>query len=194
MAENVFTKILTSGDKAGYSPLSSTKATNWFRNQAQGASASGSGVIRQLGAQATGGIEIGKMYLFKYDPKLKSDLPYYDSYPLIFPFDNAPGGFYGINFHYLPMVYRAKLMDALISLADSKTDRATRLKLSYQILKSSSKFRYFKPCVKHYLNKHVKSRFINIDSSQWDIALFLPLQRFNKASAATVYRDSTGKF
>lgn len=194
MAENVFTKILTAGEQAGYSPLSSSKAVNWFRNQAQGASASGSGVIRQLSSQATSGIEIGKMYMFRYDPKLKEQLPYYDSFPLIFPFDYAPGGFYGINFHYLPMVYRAKLMDALISLADEKKDRATRIKLSYQILKNSAKFRYFKPCVKHYLNKHVKSRFINIDSSQWDIALFLPLQRFNKASASAVYRDSLGKF
>ena len=47
--------------------------------------------------------EIGKMYLFQYDAKHKKILPYWDRFPLIFPFDYAKDGFYGINLHYLPV-------------------------------------------------------------------------------------------
>jgi hypothetical protein len=41
-----------------------------------------------------------------------------------------------------------------------------------------------------YLNEHVKSRFIKIESAEWDIALFLPTERFQKSSKQTVWKDS----
>jgi hypothetical protein len=51
----------------------------------------------------------------------------------------------------------------------------------------------YKPCFKHYLNSNVKSRKLLIDSVEWDISLFLPLQRFQKASASQIYADSLRK-
>lgn len=191
---NVFDKILSDSATRGIVPSRTVDARNWFRSEAQkvGArSASPSRLIGQLETQSVEGISMGSMYLFGYDPKLKSSLPYYDRFPLIFPFAGAPGGFYGLNVHYLPLVMRARLMDALYSLTSNKKyDSSTVLKLSYDVLSRASKFRYFKPCVKHYLNKHVRTDFILIDPKQWDIALFLPLQRFAKADAAKVYLDS----
>ena len=38
--------------------------------------------------------------------------------------------------------------------------------------------------------EHVKSRFIKIESAEWDIALFLPTERFQKSSKQTVWKDS----
>jgi len=36
----------------------------------------------------------------------------------------------------------------------------------------------------------MKSRFIYINPTEWDIALFLPLAQFEKASKQQVYADS----
>ena len=54
----------------------------------------------------------------------------------------------------------------------------------------SSKFRFFRPCVKRYLLSNVRSRFIKINSDTWDLALFLPTERFIKANKTKVFRDS----
>jgi len=174
-------------------------ATNWLRQTASKAASRHVSPTRimsqkQMMTRARGGITIGQMYLFAYDPKHKKTLPYYDRFPLIFPFDYADGGFYGINLHYLSPQHRAQLMDALYGLINNlDQDETTQLRLSYQILKRSSKFKYFAPCVKHYLNSHVQSPFYYINPDEWDAALFLPLQRFEKASSSKVYVDSINK-
>ena len=135
--------------------------------------------------------QIGQMMLFEYDPKHKDTLPYYDRFPLIFPINIAKGGFLGMNMHYLPPRLRAQLMDALYDAANNERfDEKTRLDISYRILSQSSKYRLFKPTVKRYLTKHVRSRFVRINASEWDIALFLPLQSFQKGSVQKVYADS----
>lgn len=140
------------------------------------------------------GPEVGSMYHFIYDPKGKKTLPYYDKFPLIFMVGPASGGFYGINLHYLPPTLRAVLMDRLYTLStDKKYDSKTKLALSYDVLSGAAKFNYFKPTFKHYLIGHVKSRFIKINSSEWDIALFLPTQNFAKSSTDKVYADSRKK-
>ncbi len=172
--------------------LNSNNSKDWFRNKAASInSADPSTFLSKSKAQESRAATIGQMYLFNYDPKLKEDLPYYDRYPLIFPFSQAKDGFLGLNMHYLPLTYRGKLMDALYTIAVSDKDKnITGLQMSYQILTNASRFRFFKPCVKHYLNSHVRSRFVKIDPTEWDIALFLPFQRFEKASISKVYKDS----
>lgn len=135
----------------------------------------------------------GHMYIFNYDPKHKETLPFYDRYPIVFPIKIEADSFLGLNLHYLPHLYRAKLMDALYDLTtDKKFDEKTRLRLSYNLLNSATKYKYFEPCVKRYLKSHVRSRFLNIPSNEWDIALFLPLERFT-VSKSKVYQDSINK-
>ena len=137
---------------------------------------------------------IGKMYLFNYDPKLKDKLPYYDMFPLVFPIEFYNDGFLGINLHYLPPVFRARLMDALYeTINNDKYDKTTKLRISYQILNGASRFRYFKPCIKRYLINHVRSPFMYIAPDEWDITVLLPLGKFAKASVTEVYRDSLTK-
>src|SRR5690606_41052373 len=46
----------------------------------------------------------GRFYLYKYDPKTKEQMPYYDAMPLVLITDVTPDGWYGINFHYMPPV------------------------------------------------------------------------------------------
>jgi hypothetical protein len=82
-------------------------------------------------------------------------------------------------------------MDALYdTVSNNRYDDSTRLRLSYNILKGASKYKAYKPTIKKYLGSHVRSRFIEIKPVEWDIALFLPIQSFKKASSATVYSDA----
>lgn len=186
-----FDEILAQGIRAGQVPARTQTARTWFRNAARGTSATPENIVRTERARYKNRISMGKMYLFNYDPKTKETLPYYDRYPLIFPVQGAPGGFYGINVHYLPYQLRAKLMDALYDLSSNKRyDENTKLRLSYEVLNGAAKYKAFKPTFKRYLSNHVRSRFIEISSSEWDIALFLPLESFAKASKSSVWADS----
>lgn len=186
----VFDDLLLRGVRSGETPARTQASRDWFRNQARRASVRPMQISRDRD-RITGRAAVGRMYFFFYDPKTKADLPYYDTFPLIFKVANTQGGFYGINLHYLPYKLRAKLMDALYEIvSNQKYDDSTRLRLSYQLLNSASKYRYFKPTFKKYLNKHVRSRFVEINPSEWDIALFLPVERFEKASKSTVWKDS----
>ena len=139
--------------------------------------------------------DIGRMYMFSYNPKHKDTLPYYDIFPLIFPIQFSNDGFLGLNLHYLPPVLRARLMDALYSIANNnKYDNTTKLRVSYQILNGAAKYKYFKPCLKQYLWNHINSKFINVEPKNWDSALMLPTERFQKATKDKVWRDSKGMF
>jgi hypothetical protein len=186
-----FDSILAKGVRAGQIPARTNAAREWFRKEAKKTRVTPESLMKEDRTQLKNRATIGKMYLFGYDPKHKKTLPYYDTFPLIFKVRNVPGGFYGINLHYLPLPLRAKLMDALYDLTtNSKYDDSTKLKLRYNILKGISKYKYYKPTFKMYLNQHVRGRFLEISSTDWDTALFLPLERFKKSSKSKVWRDS----
>lgn len=188
----IYAQLLAEGTRLGVLAGRVTEARQWFREQAaETVVKSPARLITQGGASLVTKARPGFMYMFQYDPKTKQSLPYYDRFPLVFPFRITNEGFYGINLHYLPLNYRASLMDSLYNLTNNKLyNETTKLKLSYDILESSSKFRFFKPCVKQYLNNHVKSRMLFVPSEQWDTALFLPTARFVKANQQTVHTDS----
>ena len=191
MVSKVFDEILAQGVRAGQIPARTQQSRDWFRTTARRTRVTPQSVIRGERARYKNRVTMGKMYLFNYDPKHKDTLPYYDRFPLIFPVDKAPGGFYGINMHYLPHVLRARLMDALYELSrDKRYDERTRLRLSYSILNGATKYKAFRPTFKRYLSNHVRSRFIEITSSEWDIALMMPLQKFAKASSSKVWADA----
>jgi len=192
----VFDDLLVKGVRQGHIPARTKDARNWFRTKAQKIGRTRVQPEDMLRENKTvDNVEIGNMYHFKYDPKHKKTLPYYDTFPLIFMVGAADGGFYGINLHYLPPKLRAKLMDELYSLtSNNRYDEKTKLMISYKILQGASKMKYFKPTFKHYLADHVKSKFIKVDSAEWDIALFLPTGRFKFATTQKVYSDSRKQF
>ena len=139
-------------------------------------------------------VSLGKLYFYRYDPKTKGKLPYYDRLPLVIPFAPTKQGFYGLNLHYLPPILRAKLFDALYDTAtNTKLDSKTRLRITYEKLATMSKFRFFKPCLKQYLFNHVRSQFIEIHPTEWNTALMLPCAQFKKAREDVVWKDSRDK-
>lgn len=137
--------------------------------------------------------EIGRLYMYVYDPKHKDTLPYYDVFPMVFITDFYPDGFLGMNVHYLPYLLRAKLMEALLKHQKQVTRRGKReqyLDISYAILKTAAASKYFKPTVKRYLFDHVRSPFAEVLEPEWENALFLPVEQFRKKSKREVWADS----
>lgn len=195
MAAKLFDDILLKGIRSGQVPARTKEARDWYRDQARGVAKSSiqeERLIRQMGTERyENRFRLGHMYMFIYDPKHKDTLPYYDRFPLIFPINRAKGGFLGMNLHYLPLQLRAKLMDSLYEVSSNdRYDETTKMRVSYDILNGASKYKEFKPTVKHYLASQVRTRLVYVNPTEWDIALFLPTERFEKASKTQVWADS----
>lgn len=166
----------------------SNRSGTWYRQQVNKV-ATGT-TARQLFRQGklTGRPSVGRLNLFGYNPKLRKTLPFYDIFPLVLPVDTIPGGFIGMNFHYLPPMLRFKLLDRLQATAsDRRFDKNTKFDVSYNDIKRMS---LVKPTIKKYLYSHVQTGFLRINANEAAIAIYLPVQRFKKASEATVYANS----
>lgn len=203
MPAYIFDRMLQRGASAGITPSIKRDSRNWFRDQSKAVTtASPARMLRSQASRLTDKPLIGRMYLFNYDPKNKQKLPYYDRFPLVFPISStrtsglavSGGSFLGINLHYLPPPLRARLMDALYDTATTKNiDENTRLRISYNILQQASRYRFFKPCIKRYLISQVQTKFFYVEPSEWEMALFLPLDRFVGANKTRIYADSRNR-
>ena len=192
MAGRLFDKLEQEAFRAGIAAR--TKASmEWFRSTVSNRKVSRAALISDGPTRSTQ--VYGSMYNFQYDPKTKSTLPYYDRFPLCIPVQKAKGGFYGLNLHYLHPLVRAQFLDSLYDITNNdKYDRSTKFKLTYQVLKSTSRMKFFKPCLKHYLSGHIKSPLLLIEPADWEIAIFLPTESFRKVDKNTVWSESRSKF
>jgi hypothetical protein len=175
--------------------LRTKESQDWFRRKAAAmGKVDRNALMKEEPVQLRNRQGVGNMYMFFYDPKHKKTLPYYDAFPLVIVIGPAEGGFLGLNLHYLPLALRAKFLDGLMDITNNKRyDETTKFGLSYEMLQKASKMKYFKPCIKHYLKSHVRSRFALVEAPEWEIATFLPTADFQKASATQVYKDSRKK-
>ena len=172
------------------------KSAKWFMDRVRsiGREEAKADLLRQAKIQGIADgtkPKIGHMYTYLYDAKWKDELPYWDKFPLIFLTDIYKDGWLGINLHYLPVRGRAIFMYKLLGLTNNeKMDESTKLKLSYQILKSSTKYKEMQPCVKRYLGSQLRSKMLHIPASDWETALYLPTAQFVGASNRKVWKDS----
>ena len=133
----------------------------------------------------------GGLFFFYYDPKTKEDLPYYDRFPLVLMLEKYDDGFLGLNLHYLPIKYRVAFMNKLLDYGRFDEDGdPVRIRITYDILSATKRFKEVRPCIKRYLTSHVKSRILAVQPEEWETAVFLPVQQFKKAKADKVWRDS----
>jgi hypothetical protein len=173
------------------------KSRGWFENQVALLTKQNLTPQKVLAGnpdQLTTTLVPGNLYMYGYDPKLKAELPYYDRFPLVFPFRKTPTGFIGLNMHYLPYNLRIVLLDKLMVFrSNNRMDETTRLKYSWATIDGVSRFEAAIPCVKQYLTGHVKTQFRKIDSDDWATAMLLPVERFVGASKQEVWTESKKK-
>jgi hypothetical protein len=190
-----FDQVRTKMQRYGLRPLTK-QARNWLTDSIRKAASPSQQQLfrRSVVESSMSGALIGKMFLYAYDAKLKDELPFWDAFPLIFVVEVYKDGWLGINLHYLPMRLRLQLFDALLGLAnDSSLDKVQRLRLGYRLLKGFSEFPLVRPCIKRYLATHVESSLLEVKPIDWETAVFLPCEQFQKASNETVWADSREK-
>ena len=191
MAGSLFYRLEQEAFRAGITARSD-EAKTWFRQKVKQLGK----VNRQQLLQDEALIRksrtmMGNMYMYFYDPKHRETLPYYDMFPLTIMVKRAPGGFYGMNLHYLKPIVRAKFLDNLSeTLTNEDYDETTRFRVRYNLLDSVAKYRDFRPCFKHYLSSHIDSRIVLVQPPEWEIAIFLPTEQFAKANKTQVWKDS----
>ena len=161
----------------------------WFQDKVQGLQRpSVQKLMSDSALDPQGKSVIGEMYMYMYDPKLKKTLPYYDRFPLVLPLKRFENGFLGINFHYLPIPLRIRLLDRLVDFSNNtKFDESTTLDVDYDKVKD---IRLVRPTIHRYISGRVKTDFRRIDADEFTVATLLPVQRFAKASVGQVYSDS----
>jgi hypothetical protein len=69
-------------------------------------------------------------------------------------------------------------------------DEVKKIKITYDILDSARRLKEFRPCLKRYLYSHIKSRILTVQPAEIDVAVFLPIQKFVKEKAQTVWKES----
>tara|TARA_Y100000996_G_scaffold402106_1_gene373739 strand:+ start:2561 stop:3142 length:582 start_codon:yes stop_codon:yes gene_type:complete len=140
--------------------------------------------------------ELGKMYMFMYDAKTKDKLKYYDYFPITICLKRYSTGFMGVNLHYLSPKYRALLMDGLYEFYREIEDESY-FQIKYPTIKSVSKLRWAKPCIKQYQYSYIDSRIVEVRPEHMDMAVMLPSQRFISKGTTTnandIYRKSIRK-
>ena len=187
---NIFQKLELAAFRNQITPRTK-ESRAWFMKKARAIRGiSREELMKEEPISSSGRRIIGSMQMFFYDPKHKETLPYYDTLPVVIVVQPAKGGFLGLNLHYLPPTLRAMFLDALMDNVTSKKSDDAKFDLTVRLLAGTSKLRYYEPCIKHYLNAHVKSKFAEVKAPEWEIATFLPTAQFQKASNTKVYADS----
>jgi hypothetical protein len=194
MAQSKFIQSVLDSAKAE-SGASGVKSVNWFREKIQEFGKPGPQQLLRDGRR-TKGVNFGTLNMFIYSPKHKDTLPYYDTFPLVLPIGPAAGGFMGLNFHYLPIQMRIRLLDKIVDGGGSlnvaaQSGKSPRLITDYSQLK---RIPMAKAIVKHYLTGYVKSDFRAITSEELIVAALLPVQRFQKGSAQAAYIDTAKRY
>lgn len=123
---------------------------------------------------------VGKLYFFKYDPKTKEKMLQYDKFPMAFVIEQYSNGFLGLNLHYVDIATRQAIIDRFLELRTNEyMDERTRMRLSYQVITSSSILNKLTgPCIKRYLYNHCRSQFIEIYPDEYDKAIELPVEEW----------------
>jgi hypothetical protein len=123
---------------------------------------------------------VGKLYFMRYDPKYKDTLPIYDRFPLVIPIEFYQDSILGLNLHYLSFYERHALLDRLLEYrSNNKWDETMKIRMTYRLMSGAKKLDTLaRPCIKKYLFTHVRSQFIEVLPTEYDVALQLPIAQW----------------
>ena len=85
---------------------------------------SGKKTAAEKSVQTLGGrFQPGKIYVFRYSPKYKNDLPWYDANPVVLALDPDGSNDVGINLNLLPSDVKERLLDRIYNAYESEIKR-----------------------------------------------------------------------
>ena len=117
----------------------------------------------------------GELNLYYYRPKTAKKLPYYDTFPIVLPFKEHKNGFMGINFHYLSMGLRVKLLQKMLVYGRPVSVKEEKIRIYWDLI---SNIGLVKPTVRRYDRTQVKSLYLRIPLDDMLVGILLPVQRF----------------
>lgn len=134
---------------------------------------------------------IGKLYLFEYAAENPGDeeTGLYDRFPLVFFFNTKKTSdgktlMYGLNVHYLTPSQRAMLYQRLMTFKTSKKwTPEVKLKLEWDLIKAAAGTDVAYKAVHSYRVDRIQSRMIEIVPDDWQITIFLQIQKWLKAKS-----------
>ena len=153
------------------------KSVDWYRKNVADLNNRVTAAALMRSGKLNGIPSRGRLNFFFYDPKYKKVLPLYDRFPLVLPIETTPGGFMGLNFHYIRPVQRISLLNNLQRYASGGMKPSTRIDATYDGIKN---VRIAKNTIKKYLYGHVRSSFLRVDFDEAALAVMLPVQQFRK--------------
>jgi len=117
-------------------------------------------------------VMLGRMYAYRYDPKYKSKLKFYDENPLTIAFEHKQTsggtGFLGINLHFIPRQQRGSVIKYFVEKNKVNVMKQGEIDIDYEKdLKNNTKFRYIYSCIRHYLLSQVIGSFIMIPQEDY---------------------------
>lgn len=141
-----------------------------------------------LGARS---IRPGFLYTFQYEAEAKQ----YDKFPLMLAIDRDQSSVLGLNFHYLPLIWRFALFEALMPLvAPLPISQLSRILATYKRLNANAaKYWYWENTIKRYTLNKIKSRVIFISPIEWAAAVAYPSDHFKGITSTTVWKNSITK-
>jgi len=102
----------------------------------------------------------GSLLMYFYDAKDKDKI--YDRTPLVLILKNGTRHTLGLNFHWLPIKMRLKLIRAIFRLNKDNIIKQKPLELKYLILKPMLKKLGYAPCIRLYINSRISSNIVTI--------------------------------
>lgn len=186
---NIFQEVVDAAQRKGIMADKSQESIEWARNFIRKNVYNVKALNNAPGKRLKSYPQLGKMYMFKYEA-ITPNLPYWDAFPLTLFFGEDQKTIYGFNLHYAPIKYRIIILNKLYQLLGNNnlTERA-RMVQTYSFLKRMAEFRYLAPCIKRYRVDQVRSKFLEVPSTEWHIAIFLPVAKWQKASQQQVHSD-----
>lgn len=94
-----------------------------------------------------------KIYYFKYNPKFKEVLPFWDKRPFAFPLMLSNTHSLMINIHWVPKRYKKRFIEFLLEMSQRIPNEQRFARLTYNMIKSDIRLRPALKGIRLYINK-----------------------------------------
>lgn len=141
--------------------------------------------------------EAGKIYVFKYDPKHKETLPWFDENPVVLAIEQVDKNDFGVNLNLLPVPVKEKLLDdlyeRLVSVNNKNADplREKPLRITYLGMKTYLQKYGCDFALRQYIPSRKKGQAV-VSYSKWpEIAIcdFMELNGTNLMAIRKQFND-----